>query len=113
MEFEELAEQVMGVIPKLVFVFLILIIALILFERIINYISSKIEDRLDKGKVPIFNIELDEEQKSFILRKLKYFKNDLEVQQLIRKVKENTLNEEDIKMLNKLLKLRKKIKFFN
>lgn len=104
---------IMGLIPKVVFVFLILIIALILFEKIINYISSKIEDRLDKGKVPIFNIELDEEQKSFILRKLKYFKNDLEVQQLIRKVKENTLNEEDIKMLNKLLKLRKKIKFFN
>lgn len=104
---------IMRLIPKVVFVFSILIIALILFEKIINYISSKIEDRLEKGKIPIFNIELDEEQKSFILRKLKYFKNDLEVQQLIRKVKENTLNEEDIKMLNKLLKLRQKIKFFN
>ncbi|MTI53801.1 MAG: hypothetical protein FH760_02925 [Geosporobacter ferrireducens] len=76
---------------------------------------------LDKGKsdvfLPVIGTELTEEQRDYVLKRLRKLKHHPEidhlVKQFIKKVQYNELNESDLKMLNKLLELRLQIRFLD
>ena len=101
--------------------FIALAIVLLILEKVINSIIFKIEKMIDKGRpdklLPVISTVLTEEQKDYILKRLRKLNGQSEidclVEQFIYKVKYNELDESDLEMLNRLLKLRLKISFLH